>query len=186
MPKRKLLAKLLILLALGSVLVLAIPPAGIKSRAAFICDEDVYEFCWSQGRVVNPETCECNYQSCLGVPASDCTEQGQTLNYDTCMCEGGELTPWCGMNSYSTCFNQGLALNPITCNCYTSDTGGDMPLCTFGSYVWCGSNGGEWQGWNCKCGFKDTNNNCTATAAVRLSCENSGGTWNVSQCLCDY
>lgn len=186
MPARKLFANPFTLVVLVPLLVIATPPAWIKGRAAFSCGAGVYNFCWSQGRNVNPETCECNYQSCLGVPASDCTERGQMLDYDTCTCTGGNLTPWCTMNNYQTCFNQGLSLNPLTCACYTSDTGGGMPLCTFGSYTWCVGNGGAWQGWNCKCGFMDTNNDCTAPASVRLSCENNGGTWNVPQCRCDY
>lgn len=55
-------------------------------RAEAACDPAVYDFCWSQGRNVNPQTCECNYQSCLGLPESDCTEQGGHLDYATCTC----------------------------------------------------------------------------------------------------
>jgi hypothetical protein len=50
------------------------------------CDPSVYDFCWGQGRNVDPTICDCNYQSCLGLPESDCREQGGWLNYSTCTC----------------------------------------------------------------------------------------------------
>lgn len=183
----QLLRKLIVLAVLAGGLVFATSGGGVQG-AALVCDESVYEFCWGQGRVVTAD-CQCNYFSCLGVPDSDCTEVGATLDYSTCTCQPGDLLPWCPPSIYEQCFNSGLSLNSLSCSCYTSDVpggGADMPLCTFDSFYWCRTNSGSWDDWNCNCLFKDTNNNCTATASTRLSCENAGGTWNVNECRCDY
>ncbi len=184
----KLLRKLIILVFLVAGLAYATADYGAESAAAPMCDPSVYEFCWGQGRNVG-EDCQCNYQSCLGIPDSTCTEVGGSLDYATCTCQPGDLLPWCPPNRYEQCFNSGLSLNSLSCNCYTSDVPGggtDMPLCTYNSFSWCQTSSGAWDDWNCNCFFKDTSNNCTAGASVRLSCENNGGTWNVSECRCDY
>lgn len=189
MLTRRLTGKLLALTVLTFALVFILSQAEVSRGTPALCDPSVYEFCWSQGRVVNPETCECNYQSCLGLTQTDCAETGGSLDYDTCKCQPGDLLPWCPPNIYQTCMNQGKLVNPINCQCWTSDIPGggtDMPLCSFASYTWCANTSGAWQGWNCNCGFMDTNNNCTANSTLIQACQNSGGTWNTSQCLCDY
>jgi hypothetical protein len=69
-----------------ALFVLAVTAVLVPGTSEATCAPAVYDFCWGQGRNVNPATCDCDYNSCLGLPASDCTEQGGWLDTTTCTC----------------------------------------------------------------------------------------------------
>jgi hypothetical protein len=169
---RSLLTLALLSFALG--ISLLSPGAG---QGRTVCsDHDVYDFCWSQGRNVDPNTCDCNPNSCLGVPESDCTEQGGWLDYGTCTCRlDYGYVGMCDIDPYA----YGCPRNP-------GGLGDPGRLCSFDGYVNCRENRGAWDDWTCSCYYITTSNTCGAELSNVQSCEAAGGTWNQDQCRCLY
>lgn len=175
MPTTTMGRRLLILGGLIVVLAAMTALAPRRSSAQYIgqsyCASEVYQYCFSQGRHVDPNSCTCDPNSCVGVVASDCTEVGRYLSYSDCACHDNP--------SYiSVCDN-----DPYALGCPRSfDTvfagqlrtyGDDGDICSFGAYAWCNANGGWWSSSGCACsGLYDPN-----TQTAYDACGESGGQW---------
>jgi hypothetical protein len=146
-----------------------------SGNAQLSCALEVYDYCFSQGRNVDPNNCECNPMSCLGLPASDCTEQGMYLNYGSCTCVSNpgyvfvcDIDPYAYgcPRSFDTVFGNQLRTrggDPLI-------GGGDGDICSFSSYAWCNVNNGSWSSYGCACsGLPST--------SAQTACESNGGTW---------
>jgi hypothetical protein len=179
---KKLLSKILTVGVLAGALIWLHARAP-DSRAAVTgeCAAEVYDYCWAQGRNVDPETCTCNMETCFGLPASDCTEQGAYLNTNICVCVGnpGE-TNYCATDPYALgcprSFDtvMGNAIRAASCAnppCDPMIGGGDADICSFGSYAWCNTNGGSWSSYGCSCSIPP------GTTSAQSQCSASGGDW---------
>lgn len=162
----------LLVVAVLATLVLFPTPLTDKTNRVSSCAQEVYEFCWSQGRPVDKTTCDCNFNSCMSMLPSDCEEQGGYMDISTCTCHmpPGEQS-LCDRDPYAL----GCPRNP--------DTGGGAGVCSFASYSWCNQNGGQWSSDNCTCNFQTTTG-CIAGTSTPDSCTNAGGTWDPNNCVC--
>ena len=185
--------KLRFKLAILSVLVILLALQAVElqtGKAQLYCADDVYAYCWSQGRVVEPSTCECDWTSCLGMPESDCTEQGQYLDTSRCVCVSNPaVMGLCDNDPYalgcprsfdtvfasqlrvrSGCSHPNAATDPA---CNPMIGGGTDDICSFDSYAWCAQNGGSWSSYGCACSGIVTHPNQTQQQA----CAAVGGFW---------
>lgn len=143
--------------------------------AQWYCAFEVFDYCASQGRRVDPNSCECNPMSCFGVHETDCTEQGMHLDYGSCtcvsnpgyvyVCDSDQYAYGCP-RSFDTVFGDQLRTrggDPLI-------GGGDGDICSFNSYVWCNENGGSWSSYGCACSG-------VVTTDAQQACERNDGTW---------
>jgi hypothetical protein len=153
------------------------------------CDYDVYDYCWSQGRNVDPSSCTCNPNSCLGVVESDCTEQGMYLSYSDCACHGNpSYTSVCDGDPYASgcprsfdtvfagqmrilqgCGYPGAENDPA---CDPMIGGGSGDICSFESFAWCSTNGGSWSSYGCACSGV-----VSSGSTAQQTCTDAGGVW---------
>jgi hypothetical protein len=139
-----------------------------SGKAQSSCADEVYSYCWGQGRPVDPSTCQCDWSSCLGLPESDCTELSQHLDPSTCtcvsnpafvgMCDNDPYAFGCP-RSFDTVFASQLRVR-YGCSHPNASTdpacnpmigAGDDDICSFDSYAWCAQNGGSWSSSGCAC-----------------------------------
>jgi hypothetical protein len=166
--KGKLIYKLLILTVLISALTLVYTLSSQNSKATVLCADDVYDYCWSQNRPVDPYTCECNISACLFPIASDCTEVGNHFDSSTCTCVANpsevgvcDIDPFAlgCPRSFDTVFaGQIRILQGCTYPNWQYDPacnpmigGGTGDICSFESHSWCVTNGGSWSSYGCAC-----------------------------------
>ena len=166
--KGKLHYKLLILTVLTSALIAVYALTSQNSKATELCSDDLYDYCWSQNRPVDPNTCECNPNACLFPLASDCTEVGNHFDASTCTCVANpsdigvcDVDPFAlgCPRSFDTVFAGQLRIlqgcgypgaeNDPACNPMIG--GGSADICSFESYTWCANNGGSWSSYGCAC-----------------------------------
>lgn len=152
----------------------ALTPLSSSAQSQY-CAFEAIEFCFSQGRNIDLNTCECNFMSCLGIAESDCTEQGAYLNYGSCtcvfnpgfvyVCDTDPYAYGCP-RSFDTVFGDQLRTrggNPLI-------GGGDGDICSFNSFAWCFANNGSWSSYGCACSGVVTNN-------PQQACGDADGTW---------
>jgi len=154
--------------------VLMFPPllTDKTDRVSATCPQEVYDFCWSQGRLVDKTICDCKFDSCLNALPSDCQEQGGNFDYISCTCSmPPQEEGLCDRDPYAL----GCPRNP--------DSGEAAGMCTFASYSWCNHSGGQWSSYECTCNFQTTIG-CTAGTGTADSCTAAGGTWDSSNCVC--
>lgn len=155
------------------------------------CDEGVYDYCWASGRNVDSNTCECNMQSCFGLPESDCTEQGQYLDTSRCICvsnpsyigvcDNDPFALGCP-RSFDTIMGAQIRLaacshpDPVADPCDPMIGGGDGDICSFMAYAWCNTNGGTWSSYGCACGG-------IGTTDAPDACGDADGIWYQNICF---
>lgn len=145
------------------------------------CAYDVYSYCWAQGRMVNPSTCECNMLSCLWIWETDCMQVGMHTDYSTCTCVSDPaLIGKCDVDpfslgcprSFDTIFGDQLRVrdgDPMI-------GGGSGDICSFNSFAWCAINNGTWSSYGCACsGVTSTPTDPDRTPEE--ACGDNGGTW---------
>ena len=172
------------------VILLILQTVELRSgKAQLYCDEAVYEYCWSQGRVVDSNTCECDWFSCLGLPESDCTELGQYLDTSTCTCVSNPaVMGLCDNDPYALgcprsfdtvfasqlrvrqgCSHPDASTDPA---CNPMIGGGSDDICSFDSYAWCTHNGGSWSSYGCAC-----SGIVVSGQTQQQACSAAGGFW---------
>jgi len=172
---KKLSYKLLALSVLVAVsfALYAVKPRGSRAQSQY-CADEVYEYCFSQNRPVDPNTCECIQSACLSPIATDCTEAGNHLDPSRCICVSDPAyVDYCANDpyllgcprSFDTIFGNLLRVGGSP---YSG--GGDPDVCSFSAYTWCAVNGGTWYSPGCACSFYPSTNPSTA-------CSTAGGTW---------
>lgn len=176
--RKQLICKLLVLGVLITTLVVLnlFRPRSIGAQTLTNCADDVLNYCWSQSpaRNVDPYSCQCDPNSCVGIPASDCQERGMYLSYSDCQCHENP--------SYiSVCDNDPYALgcprsfDTVFGNLLRSSGspyygGGDGDICSFSAFAWCANNGGSWYSPGCACSFYPS-------SSPSDECASAGGTW---------
>lgn len=188
---RKLGTKFLVLGALiMALLALGAPESRRAVAQVELCSDEVYQYCISQNRPVDPNTCECVLTACINPLEADCLEVGRALNTATCTCVSNELSAinYCHDDPYllgcprsfdtvfagqmrilQGCGYPGASSDPY---CNPMIGGGSADICSFDSYAWCVSNGGSWSSYGCACsGVVSSGSNAQTT------CTTAGGTW---------
>ena len=185
---KRLSFKLSILGVLGMLLTFSMVQLR-SGKAQSYCAASVYEYCWSQGRPVDPSTCECDWFSCLGLPESDCTENSQYLDYSTCTCVSNpSAVGYCDLDPYAygcprsfdTVFGNQLRVRQscqhpdawMDPSCNPMIGGGSDDICSFDSYIWCSQNGGTWSSYGCAC-----SGIIASGQTQQQACTSAGGFW---------
>jgi hypothetical protein len=171
---RKPLSLGIIIAVLCSLNVLA-PRSG---SAQAYCADEVYSYCWSQGRLVDPYTCECNMMSCLWIWETNCMQADMHIDYSTCTCTSDpSYMGMCDVDpfalgcprSFDTVFGDQLRVrggDPLI-------GGGDGDICSFNSYAWCNANNGSWSSYGCACSGVVA----SSASSPQQACGDNGGTW---------